>query len=67
MESSASPAVLSAAGLMVPEPSIISFPMPFIDEGAGCDAEYMACDERVDHHDGTVAITIPTTKSRGRG
>lgn len=37
------PGVFSAAGLMVPEPSIISLPMPFIDVETGWGAEeYMS-------------------------
>lgn len=35
------PVVFSAAGLMVPDGSIMSLPMPFIDVETGCDAEYM--------------------------
>lgn len=36
------PDEFSAAGLMVPEPSIIPFPMPpFVNAGTGCDIEYM--------------------------
>lgn len=33
--------MFSAAGLIVPEPSIISLPMPFIEVETGWGAEYM--------------------------
>ena len=35
------PGVFRAAGLMVPEPSIMSLPMPFIEVVTGCDVEYI--------------------------
>ena len=36
------PGVFNAAGLMVPEPSIMPPPIPlFIDVDTGCEAEYM--------------------------
>ena len=42
-ERSKIPGVFNAAGLMVPEPSIMFPPRPFIDVvTTGCDAEYMA-------------------------
>ncbi len=42
MEKEALPAVFRAAGLMVPDPSIMSLPMPFSDVDTGCEVEYMA-------------------------
>ena len=35
------PGVFSAAGLMVPEPSIMSGLIPFIELETGCDVEYI--------------------------
>lgn len=36
------PALFNAAGLIVPEPAIMSVPMPFADVETGCEVEYMA-------------------------
>ena len=33
--------MFNAAGLMVPEPSIMSAPIPFIADETGCDAVYI--------------------------
>ena len=47
------PVVFSAAGLMVPDGSIMSLPMPFIEVEAGCDAEYMVANySSLDRHQG---------------
>ena len=35
------PGVFNAAGLIVPEPSIIPLLIPFIEDDTGCDVEYM--------------------------
>lgn len=35
------PGVFSAAGLMVPEPSVMSGLIPFIELETGCDVEYI--------------------------
>lgn len=37
--------VFRCAGLIVPEPSIMVPPMPFMEEVTGCVAEYMATDD----------------------
>ena len=53
------PGVFNAAGLIVPEPSIIPPPIPFIDDVAGIGgAEYMVAGER---KPGVVAYNVAPT------
>lgn len=43
------PGVFSAAGLMVPDPSIISALIPFIGVDTGCEVEYMTSNYSSSH------------------
>lgn len=61
--------VFSAAGLIVPEPSIMLPPIPFIDDDGGCGAEYITFRGReVALLFATlVAPTMPVRQSARRG